>query len=171
MDASMILAVDVDYRDGGDAVAAGVLFPDWAADCPVQTIIRRLSGVQPYRPGAFYERELPCIVAVVQACPVPPRIVVIDGHVTLDAAGRPGLGAHLFQALGGRIPVVGVAKSRFRDSPAEAEVLRGRSARPLHVTAIGMDQDEARARIRTMHGANRLPTLLGAVDRACREAA
>jgi deoxyribonuclease V len=36
---------------------------------------------------------------------------------------------------------------------------------PLFVTAIGMDVADAAALVRGMHGAHRIPTLLGWVDR------
>ena len=49
---------------------------------------------------------------------------MIDGYVMLG--DRPGLGQHLFESFGGRIPVVGVAKSKHKDSPV-IEVLRGGS--------------------------------------------
>ena len=54
-----------------------------------------------------------------------------------------------------------------RDGVAEA-VLRGGSERPLWVTAAGMDPREACARVREMHGAHRIPTLLKRVDALCR---
>jgi deoxyribonuclease V len=65
--------------------------------------------------------------------------------------------------------VVGVAKTRFEGAPA-AEVLRGRSARPLFVSAIGLEVELVADLVRGMHGADRRPTLLAAVDRACRDA-
>jgi deoxyribonuclease V len=162
------LAVDVDYRDDGSAVAAGVLFPDWHSGAAEQTLTHRIANVAAYTPGRFFERELPCILALLEDCQIPPRTIVIDGHVHLDGLGAEGLGAHLFNALGGRVPVIGVAKSRFRDTPAEAEVLRGSSAKPLYVTSIGIPPDTARRLVRDMHGAHRIPTLLAAVDRVCR---
>jgi hypothetical protein len=44
----------------------------------------------------------------------PYGVIVVDGHVDLDASGAPGLGAHLHEHFGGRHAVVGVAKSPFR---------------------------------------------------------
>jgi deoxyribonuclease V len=64
--------------------------------------------------------------------------------------------------------VVGVAKRPFRGAPA-LEVLRGASARPLYVTAIGIDAAHAADGVRRMHGAHRIPTLLTRVDRLCRD--
>jgi deoxyinosine 3'endonuclease (endonuclease V) len=92
----------------------------------------------------------------------------VDGYVVLGT--RPGLGSHLFEALDGRIPVIGVAKSEFAGSDA-ARVSRGRSGRPLFITAVGMSVETAAACIQAMHGPYRIPTLLRHVDRLAREKA
>jgi deoxyribonuclease V len=166
----MHLAVDVDYRAQGGAVAAGVLFGDWASDIAEGTLVRHIAAVEPYRPGRFFERELPCILALLEDLPGRPETIVIDGYAVLGPDRRDGLGAHLFRALKGAIPVIGVAKTRFRDTPAEAEVRRPGSSRPLYVTSVGVAEAAARSCVRSMHGAHRIPTLLAAVDRACRTA-
>ena len=94
--------------------------------------------------------------------------VVVDGHVWLGAnESRPGLGAHLYRALGASIAVVGVAKNSFAGNQAIA-VLRGQSKRPLYVTAAGTDVADAADAVRAMHGAHRIPTLLHQVDRLAR---
>lgn len=120
-------------------------------------------------PGAFFRRELPHVLAVLGLLPAPPAVVLIDGHVWL-AHGAPGLGAHLFEALAGQVPVVGAAKRPFRDADRAVPVLRGGSQLPLYVTAAGMDPDAAAAHVGAMHGAHRLPTLLKQVDSLCRDA-
>ncbi len=162
----MILAVDVDYREDGSALAAGVLFAGWRASEADRIVLRRIETVQPYRPGHFFERELPCIEAVL-ADVGPPEIIVVDGYVWLGTEGRPGLGARLHEAVG--IPVIGVAKTAFAGVPADAEILRGTSSKPLYVTAAGIEADRAKAFIRSMHGPHRIPTMLTLADRACRE--
>lgn len=163
----MILAVDVHYTEPG-AVAAGVLFDQWCAAAPSRGVTSRYGTVEAYAPGAFYRRELPCLLGLLREHALHPEAIVIDGHVFLDEAGRPGLGKHLFDALDGRVPVIGVAKTAFAGMGARFAVLRGDSARPLYVTAAGIPPDAAQAHVRAMHGAHRLPTLLKAVDRLCR---
>jgi len=101
-----------------------------------------------------------------EAAPV--RSVIIDGYVWLGA-GRPGLGAHLYEALGQRIAVVGVAKRRFHGAGDAVPVLRGTSQVPLFVTAVGIDPSEAAEGVRRMHGGHRIPTLLKRVDRLSRD--
>lgn len=167
----MNLAVDVHYADDDRAVVAGVLFPDWTAPVVVRSEVLSVDGVAAYRPGRFFERELPCILALLDVLGTVPQAIVIDGYVTLGADGREGLGARLHTALAGAVPVVGVAKSRFAGTPPETEVLRGASRRPLYVTSRGLPAAEARRLVAAMHGPYRLPTVLAIVDRLCRNGA
>ena len=51
-----------------------------------------------------------------------------------------------------KVPVIGVAKSMFRGATNAEAVLRGRSRRPLYVTAAGMDPVIAARNIQGMHG-------------------
>ncbi len=164
----MILAVDVHYTEPG-AIAAGVCFDDWCDAQPSRTCISRFDAVAPYEPGAFYRRELPCLLGLLGEHDLHPALIVVDGHVFLDDHGRPGLGKHLFDALDGRVPVIGVAKTAFVGIGAEHEVRRGDSMRPLYVSAVGLPLTDAKAHVLAMHGEHRLPTLLKAVDRACRD--
>ena len=78
------------------------------------------------------------------------------------------MGQHLYDALQGRSVVVGVAKTPFRDTPG-AEVLRGHSRNPLYVTAVGIDETEARDCIAHMHGPHRIPAMLKLVDELSRQ--
>src|SRR5262245_59291816 len=164
---TMIACVDVDYRDEG-AVAACVLFRYWEDADGAAEHVRRIDKVEPYQPGQFYKRELPCLLAVLQEVKEPLAAVVIDGYAWLADENTPGLGGHLFEALGRAIPVVGVAKTRFASARAARPVLRGDSQRPLFVTAAGIDVELAAEHIRAMHGEFRLPTLLKRVDHLCR---
>jgi deoxyribonuclease V len=161
-----LAAVDVDYRGAG-AVAACVLFGAWRDAAPAKEIVERVAAVAAYQPGAFYLRELPCILQVLKRVPGKLDVIVVDGYVWL-ARGKAGLGAKLYEALGGSTPVVGVAKTAFRGNDAAREVLRGGSARALFVTAVGMDVGRAAAAVSAMHGRYRMPTMLSAVDRLAR---
>jgi len=165
----MLACVDVDYRGDG-AVAACVLFRDWADEAPAAERVERIARVEPYVPGQFYRRELPCLLAVLAPVAAGLGAVVIDGYVWLRDEDTPGLGGHLYEALGRAVPVVGVAKTRFRSATAAVPVLRGGSARPLYVTAAGLSADEAARRVQDMHGPYRVPTLLKRVDQLCRRA-
>lgn len=164
----MIACVDVDYRPDS-TVAACVVFRDWGDESEAAHFIDRGPPAEPYVPGEFYRRELPGLLRVLAQVPDPLATVVIDGYVWLAGEDRPGLGAHLYEALQRRVPVIGVAKTTFHASQLAVPVLRGQSQRPLLVTAVGVDVQTAAASIQRMHGPSRLPTLLKRVDRLCRE--
>lgn len=163
----MILATDTHYTDAV-ARTAGVAFQGWVDEDATWVQVVESSAFADYEPGSFYKRELPLILDLLRRVETRPSTIVIDGYVYLDASSRKGLGAHLFEALGCRVPVVGVAKNAFRGSGHAVEVLRGRSRRPLYVTAAGMNAEVAAQRIRSMSGAHRLPALLTLVDRLSR---
>jgi deoxyribonuclease V len=163
-----ILAVDVDYRETENkAVVAGVLFQDWSStECAVISFV--MDGVAPYEPGQFYKRELPCILEMLKHVTVKLGCIVVDGYVYLGHDQHDGLGAKLFHET--QIPVIGVAKTHFDGTPAEAFVTRNGSIKPLFVTAIGGDEEKARLCIRTMAGDFRIPGMLKYVDHCCRTA-
>ncbi|WP_070965654.1 endonuclease V [Vibrio sonorensis] len=164
----MILAIDVDYREDS-ALAAGVLFRNWTDEKPESVVYSTINKVADYQPGQFYKREMPCILQLINDHNLSPTVIVIDGFVSLGHDAKPGLGMHLYQALDKKIPIVGVAKKAFKDSKAESEVYRGKSEKPLYVTAIGIEESQAIELVASMHGKHRFPTLLKQVDRECRQ--
>lgn len=163
----MLYALDVDYRPDGAALAAAVGFARWTDAAPAEERTALVASVEPYEPGAFYKRELPCLRAVLAAVAGPVDLVVVDAHVWLKALDQPGLGGRLWESLGRAVPVVGVAKQPFIDGVA-LPLTRGASAKPLWISAAGTDPVEARERVREMHGEHRLPTILKRVDALCR---
>lgn len=161
----MLACVDVDYRDD-HALAACVLFRGWTDAKSAGTHLEVITEVQPYQPGKFYLRELPCLLAVLAKVQEPLETIVVDGYVWLQDEQSPGLGGHLYSAL--KLPVIGVAKSRFLAAGSAKPVFRGGSQKPLYVTAAGLDVDQAARNIESMHGPFRVPTLLKLVDQLCR---
>lgn len=166
---TFLAAVDAQYAEDTAAVAC-VTFDDWPDPFARAEYTTLLPAAEAYTPGEFWRRELPCILSVLRLLPEPPAVVLVDGYVFLDDTGRKGLGAHLFDALGGTTAVVGVAKHSFFGAVNAASVRRGQSERPLHVTAAGLALEVAEAGLRSMHGEYRIPTLLKRVDLLCREA-
>lgn len=163
----MILAAfDVHYLEDRRAAAAAVLFTEYSAAEPVAVYTHTLNEAADYLPGEFYRRELPAILTLLQKFDRAPDELIVDGYVMLGE--RPGLGQHLYEYFDGTIPVIGVAKSRFKGASG-IEVYRGKSARPLYVTAAGMDPNVAAEKIHMMHGVHRLPTLLKRVDLLARK--
>ncbi len=164
----MLAALDVSYRDEG-AVAACVLFRGWSDPAEVSVHVARIPEVASYEPGAFYRRELPCLLAVLGEVQGACEAIVIDGYVWLSDDQRPGLGAHLFRSAGAPD-----TDRRRRQDRLRGLELRGAggprgSSRPLFVTAAGVEPAVAAGWIGEMHGAYRLPTLLKRVDRLCRD--
>ncbi len=152
---------DVHYFGDEYASAAAVLFQRYRDAETAGEYAGLIYGVSRYVSGQFYRRELPCILRLLEQFNETPDEMVIDGYVMLG--DRPGLGQYLFESFAGQIPVVGVAKSKHRKSSA-IEVLRGGSIRPLYVTSAGVDPYAASDKIRAMHVAHRVPTLLRRVD-------
>lgn len=166
----LIACVDVHYRDPGGnpgARAAGIWFADWPDSASVAESVLPVAEVEPYQPGQFYRRELPCLLAVLATGPAA-DVVIVDGYVWLEDESHPGLGAHLHRALGEKTAVIGVAKTSYPGVKLVQEVRRGDSQTPLYITAVGIDLSEAADHIFRMHGPYRIPTLLKRVDQLCR---
>jgi deoxyribonuclease V len=166
IDRHMFAVLDVDYDEiASTANAAAVVFAQWQDAAPISEYTVRCSEIQPYVPGEFFKRELPCLLTILDQVQEPLRLIVIDGYVSL--AGKPGLGLHLWDALGGKVPIVGVAKTQFHCADA-VEVFRGESKNPLYVTAAGINAAEAARHIKLMSGEFRIPALLRRVDQLAR---
>lgn len=165
--AGPLALVDVHY-EGAGARAACITALSWSDAAAHHEWTVEVAQVADYRPGFFFERELPCILAVLERAPTIPGAILVDGYVILDEQGRPGLGAHLFQHFAERIPVVGIAKRSFAGSDFAQRVVRGSSQNPLFVTALGIADIEAAQLVQQMHGAHRVPTLCTRVDQLCR---
>lgn len=165
----MIAALDAAYV-GEAGAAACVLFEDWTSPKAAHVAVAHSATVEPYVSGSLYKRELPLLLAALDAAGQTPDVLIVDGYVWLDGKGAPGLGARLFEGCDGTRPVIGVAKTCLRDDDWSVPLLRGRSGRPLFVTAAGMAPGEAVRRISEMAGRHRMPDLLALADRVSREA-
>jgi len=166
----MLAFVDVAYRGHG-ARAACVLVDSWEAGAPLASYVDDIATVAPYEAGSFFRRELPCLLSVLRLLPERPDLVVVDGYVWLPSPLRPGLGAHLHEALGQTTPVVGIAKTAFAGvdrCAAVVPVFRGTSRKPLYVTAAGIDTGAAAQCVRQMAGKHRIPEILRVTDQLSR---
>ncbi|MEU5595775.1 endonuclease V [Streptomyces sp. NPDC020298] len=122
-----VTGVDVAYDDERDVVAAAAVVLD-AATLEVvaeATAVGRVSF--PYVPGLLAFRELPTVLAALDALPCPPGLVVCDGY-GLAHPRRFGLASHLGVLTG--LPTIGVAKNPFTFSYADPAPARG-SGSPL----------------------------------------
>lgn len=154
----MIVTTDVSY-DPPYAYAAAVVFEDWSSSGPVRVYKARSEIESHYISGELFLRELPALKAVLQKVTQQISVIIIDGYVQF-AIERPALGWYLFHELGSKIPVIGVAKSRFASAENGTAVRRGGSDKPLYVTAIGLPEDEAAEKVKEMHGEFRIPTMI-----------
>lgn len=162
----MILATDVHYTNS-IAMVAGVLFRQWDAESPEHEYTCKVEGIAPYESGNFYKRELPCLLALLNKHHLTVGCIVVDGYVHLDEDMRPGLGKVLFDALGGTVPIIGVAKNPFPGIGDNHKIMRGKSKNPLYVTTTG-NLTDAKNNIEGMYGEFRIPKLLKRADQLCR---
>jgi len=166
----MILAFDTYYFEN-KAKTVCLQFADWNDKIPAKMFSEIKEDVSEYESGAFYKRELPCILSLLTQIELEEiTIIVVDGFVFLDDEYKPGLGAHLFNALEQRVPVIGVAKTNFAQiNNMKREVYRGESRKPLYITSVGIDIDEASANVKSMDGQYRIPDLLKQLDSMTKE--
>ncbi|MFF2363194.1 endonuclease V [Streptomyces sp. NPDC058122] len=122
-----VTGVDVAYDDERDVVVAAAVVLDAATHEVVAeaTAAGRVSF--PYVPGLLAFREIPTVMAALDALPCPPGLVVCDGY-GLAHPRRFGLAGHLGVLTG--LPTIGVAKNPFTFSYEEPGARRG-SASPL----------------------------------------
>lgn len=165
----VIACIDVHYTESM-ATTALIVFEHWLSSVALNAFVYKGACSTEYESGAFYKRELPCLMDALAASCCEPETILIDGYVWLDgnaAAPKPGLGAHVYENLGKKVPIIGVAKNPFQEWRGE-EVIRGTSLRPLFVTAAGIDTATAAQYVRNMHGNDRLPTMIKLADQVAR---
>lgn len=154
-------AFDVAYTEQR-SIASCVQFDRWTSARARAEWVLDCGPPHPYVSGQFYQRELPCLLAILDRVRPLPEILLIDGFVWLGAQ-RPGLGAHLWRALSQQCTVIGVAKSP-RERAQAVEVRRGTSDRPLFVSAAGVSEEDAARAVTSMYGRFRSPDLLRRAD-------
>ncbi|MFF8633343.1 endonuclease V [Streptomyces pilosus] len=120
-----VTGVDVAYDDERNLVAAAAVVLDAATLDVVaeSTAVGRISF--PYVPGLLAFREIPTVLAALEALPCPPGLVVCDGY-GLAHPRRFGLACHLGVLTG--LPTIGVAKNPFTFTHAPPGTPRGNTA-------------------------------------------
>ncbi|MEV0238760.1 endonuclease V [Streptomyces sp. NPDC050674] len=182
-----VTGVDVAYDDERDVVAAAAVVLDASSlDVVAEaTAVGRISF--PYVPGLLAFREIPTVLAALEALPRPPGLVVCDGY-GLAHPRRFGLASHLGVLTG--LPTIGVAKNPFTFSYDDPDTPRGSSApllagaeevgralrtrdgvKPVFVS-VGhrVTLDQACAHTLALTPAYRLPETTRRADALCREA-
>ncbi|MFF4534655.1 endonuclease V [Streptomyces aureus] len=182
-----VTGVDVAYDDERDVVVAAAVVLDAATNAVVAeaTAVGRVSF--PYVPGLLAFREIPTVMAALDALPCAPGLVVCDGY-GLAHPRRFGLASHLGVLTG--LPTIGVAKNPFTFSYEEPGARRGSASsllagtdevgralrtqdgiKPVFVS-VGhrVDLDNACAHTLALTPKYRLPESTRRADALCREA-
>lgn len=163
------VCLDVQYYETY-AVTGYVLFREATDTDPFKTGQVITHEIHPYEPGAFYKRELPCLLNALNAITDPVQLIIIDANVWLSDE-KIGLGGILYESLQKSIPVIGVSKTKYTGETEKIiPVYRGDSQNPLYVSAIGTDTVVAVQLIKDMAGPYRIPTLVKLADTVCRAA-
>ncbi|MEV7419602.1 endonuclease V [Streptomyces sp. NPDC089919] len=158
----LVAGVDVAYDDGRDLVAAAAVVLDAATLEVVEeaTAVGRVSF--PYVPGLLAFRELPTVLAALEALNAVPDLVVCDGY-GLAHPRRFGLACHLGVVTG--LPTIGVAKNPFTFTHRDPAPGRGESE-PL----CAADGTEVGRALRTRAGVKPVFVSVGhrvSLDTAC----
>lgn len=156
-----VTGVDVAYDDERDVVvAAAVVLDAGSLDVVAEaTAVGQVSF--PYVPGLLAFREIPTVLAALDALPCPPGLVVCDGYGVAHPR-RFGLASHLGVLTG--LPTIGVAKNPFTFAYEEPGARRGSSA-PLLA-----GEDEVGRALRTRDGVKPVFVSVGhrmSLDNAC----
>ncbi|POX49572.1 endonuclease V [Streptomyces sp. Ru72] len=125
--AGPVTGVDVAYDDERGVVAAAAVVLDAATHTPLAeaTAVGEVSF--PYVPGLLAFREIPTVLAALEALDREPGLVVCDGY-GLAHPRRFGLASHLGVLTG--LPTIGVAKNPFTFTYEDPGTERG-SRSPL----------------------------------------
>lgn len=172
------IAIDTYYYDSENlAKTVGVVFNNWSDSKPSEVIVSWYSGeIKKYVSGEFYKRELPCIQKLLSLIPDLNTYdaIILDGYAKLpyESSSPEGLGVRLEEylcSLGYCPGIIGVAKTKFSGGKENliTKVFRGRAKNPLYITTTGKQYTDAFAGscIQSMHGGNRIPTLLKLLDK------
>jgi deoxyribonuclease V len=164
----MKAVLDVHYAKER-AFAACIVFNTWLDSEPTETYRAVVPVLSRYRAGSFYERELPCLLAVLNHTKHQYSTIVIDGFVHLKKPVGKGLGVHLYESLPYSTVVIGVAKSPLNMAECFVPIFRGKSKKPLYISSVGCEVEKAATSILNMHGPYRIPTLLLLADQHARK--
>ncbi|WP_432188589.1 endonuclease V [Streptomyces sp. Tue6028] len=160
-----VTGVDVAYDDERDLVVAAAVVLD-AAGLDVVAEATAVGQVSfPYVPGLLAFREIPTVLAALDALPCAPGLVVCDGYGRAHPR-RFGLASHLGVLTG--LPTIGVAKNPFTFSYDEPGAPRGSSS-PLLAHGPTGEEEVGRA-LRTRDGVKPVFVSVGhrvGLDTAC----
>ncbi|MEV8456110.1 endonuclease V [Streptomyces sp. NPDC052095] len=156
-----VTGVDVAYDDERDAVVAAAVVLDAATAEVVAEATATGRVTFPYVPGLLAFREIPTVLAALEALPVDPGLVICDGYGRAHPR-RFGLASHLGVLTG--LPVIGVAKNPFTFTYEQPGPRRGDRSPLLD------GEEEVGAALRTQDGVKPVFVSVGhrtGLDNAC----
>lgn len=178
----VVAGVDAGFEDQGRTVRAALVLMNYPALTVLDSHLARRPTPFPYVPGLLSFRELPAVLAVLEALAEPPDLVLCDGQ-GIAHPRRLGIASHLGVITG--LPTIGVGKSRLTgrfEPPGEDKgqwsplmdgderigtVLRTRrGVKPLFVSpGHGVSHEEAVRWVLACTPRYRLPEPIRAADR------
>ncbi|MFD7068775.1 endonuclease V [Streptomyces sp. NPDC059913] len=156
-----VTGVDVAYDDEHDVVVAAAVVLDAATAEVVAEATATGRVTFPYVPGLLAFREIPTVLAALEALPVDPGLVICDGYGRAHPR-RFGLASHLGVVTG--LPVIGVAKNPFTFTYEQPGPRRGDRSPLLD------GKEEVGAALRTQDGVKPVFVSVGhrtGLDNAC----
>lgn len=102
-----IAGFDVGFEDEGETTRAAAVLLDADSLQPLRQEVARIPTRMPYLPGLLSFRELPALLAALDALGVTPDLAFVDGHGIAHPRGL-GIAAHFGVITG--LPSIGVAK-------------------------------------------------------------
>ena len=166
METVTCICLDVYYYEDY-AKASGVVLQKDQEEKVIAEYNEIIYDTSEYIPGQFYKRELPCLLVLMEKVKENIDIIIVDSFVWLDD-DKKGLGGYLYEALGGRTPVIGVAKTFYTGSRNYVEIHRGDSTKPLYISSAGIDLSYSAQFIKGLEGDYRIPNVLKLVDKLSR---
>ncbi|MFJ6014773.1 endonuclease V [Streptomyces sp. NPDC092952] len=156
-----VTGVDVAYDDERDLVVAAAVVLDAATAEVVAEATATGRVTFPYVPGLLAFREIPTVLAALEALPVDPGLVICDGYGRAHPRSF-GLASHLGVLTG--LPVIGVAKNPFTFTYEQPGPRRGDRSPLLD------GEEEVGAALRTQDGVKPVFVSVGhrtGLDNAC----
>lgn len=147
-----VAGVDVAYAADESRVFAAAVVLDADTLAPLQTGRAERPVAFPYVPGLFAFRELPAVLAAIEALGTRPDLIVCDGQ-GLAHPRRFGLASHLGVLLD--LPTIGAAKTRLCGTHDEPAAERGN-----HVPLVDAGE-EVGAVLRTRTGVKPIYVSIG----------
>ena len=117
-----VAGFDVGFEDGGSITRAAVVVLDAGTGEVIEQHVVRRPTHMPYIPGLLSFRELPAVLAALDALKAPPDLVMVDGQ-GIAHPRRLGIAAHFGVACD--LPTIGVATKILVGKAGSLHEMRG----------------------------------------------